>query len=148
MRSRFLRLALTLALLAAPGALPGSAACCDTTAELERLSSARSLDREGAQRWLAVHLVPDDHPQVAEAARLHAYLKKADETSAEFAELLKVERGRRKEEVARLREALQNIAYGSCLSTPSNTCGVNRGARGTFTCFTCAARAALAEGSP
>lgn len=63
---------LVTALLAATLCAPfGHAATSrpDAARELERLASTHASERESAQRWLAVHLAPDDLRAVADAAR-------------------------------------------------------------------------------
>jgi len=68
MRLRPLFAALScLALSAAPA---GAASLQpDAVAELGRLASSRAGERESAQRWLAVHLEPEDQRLVADTAR-------------------------------------------------------------------------------
>jgi len=68
MRLRSLLLGLAL-VCAVPSAIRAATIDRDASAELRRLASTRSADREQAQRWLAVHLAPTDHPDVAAAAR-------------------------------------------------------------------------------
>ena len=67
---RFLPPLLILACVAVGAATGGAEnARLDAETELSRLSSTRAGDRESAQRWLAVHLRPEDQQAVADTAR-------------------------------------------------------------------------------